>query len=116
MLPLRKARTVQTMLFICDTQWKLVGLECLIHADHKRKTLRATYPLSKPQMNANTGTSSEENIRVFLIYNTGRIHKFGVEDGRDQRHGRSKLSKQGPYERSRERNDLVSGPIQTQQP
>jgi len=116
MLPLRKARTVQTMLFICDTQWKLVGLECLIHPHHKRKTFRATYALSKPQMNVNTGTNPEENIRVSSIYSRGRIHIFGVEDGRDQRHGRSKLSKRGPYERSRERNDLVSGPIQTQQP
>lgn len=67
-------------------------------------------------MNGNTETSSEENIRVSSTHSRGRIHKFGVEDGRDQRHGRSKLSKQGPYERSRERNNLVSGPIQTQQP
>lgn len=90
---------------------ELVGLECLIHGHHKRKMLRATYALSKPQMNVNTGTSLEENIRVSSIYSRGRIHKFGVEDGRDQRHGRSKLSKQGPYEKSRERNDLVSGAV-----
>ena len=67
-------------------------------------------------MNGNTGTSPEENIRVPSNHSRGRILKFGVEGGLDQRHGRSKLSKQGPYERSRERNDLVSDPIQTQQP